>query len=183
VHRSGSPPVVVDLFHRRLEETGIIDPIRKGLISPLMLRGKFSSAGWTQSGRLALLARKNRAIIVGLNANGLHLEINPSDAQTPTVNWVRFQPIEAPEGARYKLSEAAWKDGRRVLLDSRGLVHLQSLDTALPELTFVLASQDVPAVWDSNGKVWGNTYFLGTREQTPAKHFWLALARYAEAGA
>jgi hypothetical protein len=183
VHRSGSAPVVVDLLLRRLEEPGILDPIRKGLISQVTLRGKFSSAGWTASGRLALLARGNRTIVVGLNAGGLHLEINPSDAQAAAVAWVRFEPIKAPEGARYKLSEAAWKDGRRVLLDSRGLVHLQSPDPALPELTLILAAQHAPAVWDSHGKVWGNTYFLGSRAQTPAKHFWLILARYAEGGA
>jgi hypothetical protein len=54
---------------------------------------------------------------------------------------------------------ATWKDGSRALLDSRGLLHLQSSDRSIAEATLVLTDRDV-AAWISDGRVCGTRYFV-----------------------
>ena len=53
---------------------------------------------------------------------------------------VEFQEIDSPAGAGYTLHAAAWGDGSRAVLDSRGMLHLRSSQAAIPELTLVLCT-------------------------------------------
>ena len=54
--------------------------------------------------------------------------------------YAEFEEISSPGGARYTLRAATWKDGSRAVLDSRGMLHLRSTETAIPELTLVLCA-------------------------------------------
>ncbi len=79
---------------------------------------------------------------------------------------VAFRPLQTPADLHVSLKAVEWPDGSRAFLDSRGLLHLQSSDPAVPEITFVLAeSVSVPA-WSSDGHILGPRFFLGDRKQT-----------------
>jgi len=67
---------------------------------------------------------------------------------------------------------AAWPDGSRAFLDPRGLLHLQSSDASIPEVTIGLAESTSLPVWASDGSIYGPSYFIGDDEALPA-----ALAR------
>ena len=73
-----------------------------------------------------------------------------------------FRRMPSPPGVNYKLRCAEWADGSRAILDSRGLLHLQSSDPAIPECTLVLCDDDV-AGWCADGRIWGSEYFNGLR--------------------
>jgi hypothetical protein len=60
-----------------------------------------------------------------------------------------------------KFSRAVWRDGSEAVLDSRGLLHLRSSDSAIPEVTIVLVLGKVSAAWAADGKVAGSFYFTG----------------------
>ena len=66
----------------------------------------------------------------------------------------------------YRLSIAEFGDGSRAWLDSRGLLHLASSDTAVPECTLVLTDGPL-AGWLSDGRVFGPEYWLDG--QTPSR--------------
>jgi hypothetical protein len=59
-----------------------------------------------------------------------------------------------------KCAVRVWEDGSRAVIDSRGLLHLQSSDKALPEITIVLAIGIQIACWASNGNATGNLRFI-----------------------
>jgi hypothetical protein len=79
---------------------------------------------------------------------------------------VDFQEIKSPGGAGYTLRAATWKDGSRAVLDSRGMLHLRSSETAIPELTLVLATGAL-AGWCADGRWFGSPYFIGEHVPTP----------------
>ena len=58
---------------------------------------------------------------------------------------------------------AAWPDGSEAITDSRGLLHLRSADTSLPEITLVLVLGKSIAAWAPaglDGAVCGSPYFI-----------------------
>lgn len=62
-------------------------------------------------------------------------------------------------GAGYRLRVARWPGGR-IVVDSRGLLHLIGGDKSLPEATLVLDDHHV-TVWCNDGRTCGDEYFLG----------------------
>ncbi len=80
---------------------------------------------------------------------------------------VEFQKIDSPAGAGYTLHAAAWGDGSRAVLDSRGMLHLRSSQAAIPELTLVLCTGAL-AGWCADGRWFGTPYFIGEHVPTPA---------------
>ena len=65
---------------------------------------------------------------------------------------------------------AAWDDGSRAWLDSRGMLHLRSADPDVPEVTLVLGGDDL-AGWASDGSVFGHRYYVGDVALADAAHF------------
>ncbi|MCX6316990.1 MAG: hypothetical protein NTW29_06850 [Bacteroidetes bacterium] len=61
---------------------------------------------------------------------------------------------------KVKLVEWHWKDGSRAVIDSRGLLHLRSADSTIPEVTLVLILAASVAGWASDGNKTGNPYFF-----------------------
>ncbi len=62
-----------------------------------------------------------------------------------------------------KCAVRVWEDGSRAVIDSRGLLHLQSSDKTLPEITIVLTTGSPTACWASNGNVTGNARFINEK--------------------
>jgi len=60
-----------------------------------------------------------------------------------------------------KFSKFVWKDGSKVVADSRGLLHLRSSDKTIPEITIVMVMGKPTACWAADGRVCGGSYFTG----------------------
>lgn len=73
-----------------------------------------------------------------------------------------------------KLTKWVWKDGSEAVVDSRGLLHLRSSDTTIPEITIILVIGKPSACWAADGKVCGSFYFTGAdpSESMPAGLFY-----------
>jgi hypothetical protein len=105
-----------------------------------------------------------------LRAPGCVWQIEPPGVrvvQRPTEQWpghdsrVLFRPFaqRIAHRAGFTLRAARWADGSRAILDSRGLLHLISSDTRLPQITLTLSTGPT-AVWTSDGRSCGWSYFL-----------------------
>lgn len=69
--------------------------------------------------------------------------------------------LQSRKAGSYELWSTEWADGSRAILDSRGLLHLQSSDPSIPEVTLVLYDDNV-AGWCADGRMWGSVYFVGS---------------------
>jgi hypothetical protein len=70
-----------------------------------------------------------------------------------------------------KFTKFTWSTGSQALLDSRGLLHLKSRDTTVPEICILLVVDQPSACWSADGVVSGSAYFTGktgVREIQPA---------------
>jgi hypothetical protein len=132
----------------------------KRIIGPVPLRHRFKEIG---------LSRQGRLVLVSLSRTAWELRFMPREAalclehvhQEPSQHRRPFERA-ADAGVRYKLKTATWNDGSRAWLDFRGLLHLQSADRSLPEVTLILGERYVPG-WSSTGDTWGGEYFFGQR--------------------
>jgi hypothetical protein len=125
------------------------------------LRHSFRAVRAAPQGCLTLVGRKDACLIqFNLQRGKIAFGAWPLDDQTPAPP---FQPIDSPLGVGYSLHEATWSDGSRVVLDSRGLLHFQSADRAVRELTLVLHQDGAMAGWCSDGRMFGLPYFVGDR--------------------
>ena len=127
------------------------------------LRRHFRSIGVTDEGYLAVLSRSDRQIVLTAQDRQLVLR-DRNRSQTALAHSQKFHATSAPSG--YLLEVATWENGSRAWLDSRGLLHLRSSDTNVPELTIVLHEGQV-AGWSSDGRKFGNPYFLGPDHAGP----------------
>ncbi len=160
------------------------------------LRHKFAGIGVSDTGSLALVHDTGFAWTVTLDKGG-DLGLVVSQAEKPwtvatrktgyanqqagfasqQAGFASFQPTYSPPGTRYALRAAVWKDGSRAYLDSRGMLHLKSVDRALPEITLVLTSGKL-AGWSSDGRLFGPAFFTGDRPVVEARVFQEELARF-----
>lgn len=70
-----------------------------------------------------------------------------------------FRPTKI-RGLGCQLHYAAWDDGSRAYLDSRGLLHLKSSDPKIPEVSLVLDLEEA-AGWCSDGRFFGKASYIG----------------------
>jgi len=63
-----------------------------------------------------------------------------------------------------KFTKFSWADGSEAVLDSRGLLHLKSSDTRIPESSIILVIEKTTACWSVDGKIAGSPYFTGSRQ-------------------
>ncbi|MET0392903.1 MAG: hypothetical protein ABW019_07165, partial [Chitinophagaceae bacterium] len=63
-----------------------------------------------------------------------------------------------------KFNIRAWSDGSTATIDSRGLLHLKSSDTTLPEITIVLVTGGHTTCWSSDGYAAGSSYFIPEKQ-------------------
>ncbi len=116
---------------------------------------------------LALERFKGGFAPIQLDRHGHEMVLGSAAAATSRPElYVEFEDITSPGGAGYTLRAATWKDGSRAVLDSRGMLHLRSSETAIPELTLVLCAGAL-AGWCADGRWCGPPYFIGEHVPTP----------------
>lgn len=57
----------------------------------------------------------------------------------------------------------AWDDGSEAVIDPRGLVHLKSSDTSLPEITIVMVLDKVTTCWASDYHACGSSVYINEK--------------------
>ena len=157
------PVMVVDLAHIAMPyptnaaEHDVEREVDRFLNRSVNLRRHFRSIGVTDDGQLALVSRSDRLIVLTAENRQLVLRDMGDANKSLRAHVRRFHATSAPSG--YLLQVASWDDGSRAWLDSRGLFHLRSSDTSIPELTMVL-HDGLVAGWASDGHTFGNPYYL-----------------------
>ncbi|MDB5337763.1 MAG: hypothetical protein JWN70_3382 [Planctomycetaceae bacterium] len=159
---------VVDLPTRIALETPWGNPLRLlhtgtySLPSAHNVRNKFVSIG-VHAGSLALETSKHAITTLTLNTNPDRIQLLVKQIPGCEVtSALSFKEMPSPPGTGYDFKGVQWPDGSRAILDSRGLLHLQSSDPSIPEMTLVL-SEDNVAGWCDRNYIWGapsvtNTY-------------------------
>ncbi|MFO1007292.1 MAG: hypothetical protein U0929_15130 [Planctomycetaceae bacterium] len=126
---------------------------------------------WLGYGRnLAVMTKSGHRLMIDLPTSR-NAEMTLKSTADDYLNSQPFAEIPSPRGARYTLKQVVWSDGSRAILDSRGMLHLQSSDQSIPEMTLVLSEKSISG-WCSTGEVWGSDYFInehaaGVRKTTP----------------
>jgi hypothetical protein len=123
---------------------------------PFPVRNHFQGIEATTSHELALHFKGKRTMI-RRHQDELRLVLSHGDVIDS--RYVSFERWQVPAGAQFSVRAAAWKDGSRAFLDSRGLLHLVSSDRRLPQLTLALSDRPI-AGWTSDGRTFGWAYFL-----------------------
>lgn len=128
------------------------------------LRHHFQGIYVTVGGRLALCSRNLQELTIEPDPKCRLVDTGRSNVRKPLLR--AFTNIDAPSG--YLLQRATWEDGSEAWLDSRGLLHLRSSNSSVPELTLVLQEGEI-AGWSARDGVFGNTYFTAGPEspETP----------------
>ena len=157
--------------------------------------------GWETLGDASLQVRRNVARLYGVDVtesgdlqivsgrhrcSGLRIEVandvivlRSRDYMPRTALFRSFKSVEGPTGTRFSVRMAAWADGSRAYVDSRGLLHLASGDPQIPECTLLLVDHGQTAGWASNGELHGPDRLLGDRISTPAPAFFKHIRRFA----
>jgi len=86
------------------------------------------------------------------------------------VKAAEFTPLKAHSAGRFRLERIDFPDGSRMWLDGRGLLHLKSAESSLPEIAIVLKDGET-AGWCSDGHWFGSRYFIGGRRSQPEVAF------------
>ena len=139
-----------------------LEPSVAEISRPRNVRTRFRSAGCLQG---VVFLETQRGLVFTLRYSGKHGGFALVPYAFPKEIQSRMRPFvplpAASPGVGYRLSVATFPNGRRVYLDSRGLLHLKSSDPHIPEATFVMCDDDA-AGWSSDGRMWGKPYFLGS---------------------
>jgi hypothetical protein len=81
--------------------------------------------------------------------------------------------IVAVPDADYRLMKFTFPDGSEVFVDSRGLLHLRSVNKNIQEVTILLVLSKPTACWASDGRVCGSAYFTGNNPNIiPVQEFY-----------
>ncbi|MDB6113052.1 MAG: hypothetical protein JWR69_4802, partial [Pedosphaera sp.] len=91
------------------------------------------------------------------------IEIKPDAREVAAAR--KFERTIIPAEHPFTLKVVTWPDGRRVWLDSRGLLHLRSADASEPEISLVL-SDGFMAAWSSDGRMAGSSFFIPPGSET-----------------
>jgi len=84
-----------------------------------------------------------------------------TNAEEQCVARPEIDPLPLPGNTYVTLRRLVWTDGSTAVVDGRGLLHLRSSDTSLPEVTLVLVLGQPSAAWAADGAVCGSPYFTG----------------------
>ena len=135
------------------------------------VRIKFSHVAVCPSGCIAIRSSKAGWLKIELKEKSFVFTHDPARTKTlagpPEWGITEAKPFSDPHPENPAiLREAEWAEGSRAFLDSRGMLHLQSRDTSIPEVTFVLTESLSMPAWSSDDRKIGPKYFIG--EHVPA---------------
>lgn len=140
----------------------VVEPALRKYANNRSVRQRFESIARDPAGRLLLGSRKGQFWTLGYDDKQRTIVLGSRaldrDA-TLKLRPIRFEYLETAEDP-WPLRMAAWPEGSRAYLDPRGLLHLRSSNTDIPECTIVLATGET-AGWVADGRRWGQDYFLG----------------------
>lgn len=94
----------------------------------------------------------NLGNVIKLSKEKVNKGVLNGKLENPTVEYLLENPF-------IKFRRFIWKDGSEAVVDSRGLLHLKSSDTSLPEITIILSIGKSTACWASDGAITGSYYF------------------------
>jgi hypothetical protein len=80
------------------------------------------------------------------------------------VEWVKpvkEEQINIDFLPNVRFTRYTWQNGSEALLDSRGLLHLKSINADVPEISILLVVDQATACWCADGVVSGPAYFTG----------------------
>ncbi|NHA06340.1 hypothetical protein G7092_21200 [Mucilaginibacter sp. HC2] len=113
------------------------------------------------SGRLYIDQREIR-----LDQHGRTISLKDNSLNSlEVIKPVKQENIEVAHLPYIKFTKFSWADGSEAVLDSRGLVHLKSSDTRIPESSIILVIEKTTACWSADGKIAGSSYFTGNRQK------------------
>lgn len=126
------------------------------IVQPQTLRHKFTEIGITKDRRLAMRTRKATLHFQLGSHAPVFTETNHKER---LISTQPFEPANFDVSERVKYWVAEWPNGSRAVVDSRGLLHLRSADSSVPETTIVLRD-GMTSGWCSTPGVWGTPYFI-----------------------
>ncbi|MFO0820657.1 MAG: hypothetical protein U1A77_22100 [Pirellulales bacterium] len=133
--------------------------VERKLVQGRQVRGvrcHFQAIGIDERKRLAIIAADGA---IPLETDKRSLRLSRNSVSRNSLSLVQsFAPLPAHSPLATRLTRAAWTDGSVAWLDNRGLLHLRSSDSLLPEMSIVLCP-DSTSGWRSDGEVWGSAYF------------------------
>lgn len=155
--------------HNSVSASKLMMPDAFALISDRNLRKRFSAIG-VLAGKLCL--RSSRGGVAVFSTVSIP-EFQGSTQLAVQPNWIPFEHIPGPPNVGFELKAAEWPNGSRAILDSRGLLHLQSSNSAeVPEITLVLREGRLSG-WceenddDEDDGCFGLPYFTKNGTETP----------------
>ncbi len=158
-------------------EPGAANILRRGQ----NVRNRYSAVGVSPGG--VLLVRSGaREFVMSSPAGVPRLQWDQSAERRAQVAdrvfWEELEAAVPPAGTRFRLQKAAWPDGSAAYLDARGLLHLKSSDTTVPEVTLVMKEGMISA-WATSGEYTGNAYFIGANAPRPPECILAHIVRFA----
>lgn len=147
--------------HRQVGTTSSpLEP--SGFLNSRSLRKRIQSVAISSRYELILMTSKQKRMRIWRNDQWMLLQ---NESMPATQRFVGFSPLAHP-GTR--LQQAKMPGGGRIVLDARGLLHLQPADPSLLEATLVLCDEHLSG-WASDGTVWGDPYFIGGKDDDLAE--------------
>lgn len=135
-------------------------------VRPRPIRSSIEAIGCRATGELLLLTSRGKVFrLVSASDQLWRLEMLLANEWNSAQKKQTFHRLKKEPG-RFSLRKATWNDGSEAWLDSRGMLHLRSSRSQLPEITLVLYDTNL-AAWCSNGLVAGDPYLTG---QSNEKH-------------
>jgi hypothetical protein len=175
------PAVILDIVSGQVNPC----PLDKHLFSirairetahPRPIRCNIEAVGCRATGELLLFTSRGKVLrLVSAHDRVWRLEMLLTNEWSTAQKKQSLRPLKREPGG-FSLRKAVWEDGSEAWLDSRGMLHLRSSQSQLPEMTLVLQDNNV-AVWCSNGLVSGDPYLTGEPNE---KHAHEAIHRLVE---
>lgn len=145
-------------------------------VYPRNVRHRYTHIFVDSNGALCLIARQGERYTFGLSHDGIAL--NPQPDLPDQSRQIRFQNYTSKDDLGYRLSRVQWSDGSEAFLDTRGLLHLKSSDTSIPELCIVL-TKGVLSGWCADGSFWGEPYYIGQHRAASETVIFAIIDRFA----
>lgn len=142
------------------------------------VRTKVPRVGISPDGAIVIFSRKNFPFAIQLSDGKLVIAPYPRETVMPS-STLGFKPIASPPGVRYELGAARFKDGSRIILDSRGLFHMDSAWADVPDITLVLHDLRV-AGWCADAEQCGSNYFIASGRTVDDAVFYKKILRFTE---
>lgn len=164
VPKSDSAAVLVDLEKLTAIETrgtpaAVLNSVNFR-ISERTLRNRYAAIG-VYEGKLALVSSKGKTLVLDVSDGDNRFVWKETSEDRSSLHSCRdFKPVKSPADAGFDLKVAEGPNGCRAYLDSRGLLHLQSGTSHIPEMTFLLYDTNA-AGWCDRNVVWGDRYSTG----------------------